>query len=328
VLNGRKRTAGILATVCTAALTGTVLVAGPTFADPDVDDVEARVDSLFHKAEVASERYNEARIELKDAKGRLRTLRADLRNQREKLGAVRDDVAQALVSQYQGKALSTASQVMLAEDTDAFLNQLTTVAGFNDQQAELMADFAVQAEQLEMREAAAERELERIAETKKTLAEQKAEIDERAADAEELLGRLEARAAERVSRSAERAPVPNVAASGRASAAVNYALAQVGDAYVYGAAGPDAFDCSGLTMAAWAQAGVALPHSSSGQMGSGAPVSQSQLAPGDLVFYYSPVSHVGIYIGNGQIVHAANPSTDVQIAPVFSMPYSGAVRPG
>ena len=63
-------------------------------------------------------------------------------------------------------------------------------------------------------------------------------------------------------------------------------------------------------------------------MGSGAPVSQSQLAPGDLVFYYQPVSHVGIYIGNGQIVHAANPSTGVRVDPVFSMPYSGAVRPG
>ena len=118
------------------------------------------------------------------------------------------------------------------------------------------------------------------------------------------------------------------AASGRAGAAVQYALAQVGDAYVYGAAGPSAFDCSGLMMAAWAQAGVSLPHSSSAQMSSGSPVSQSQLQPGDLVFYYSPVSHVGMYIGNGQIVHAANPSSGVTTAPVNSMPYSGAVRPG
>jgi cell wall-associated NlpC family hydrolase len=109
---------------------------------------------------------------------------------------------------------------------------------------------------------------------------------------------------------------------------VNYALAQVGDAYVYGASGPSSFDCSGLTMMAWAQAGVSLPHSSSGQMGSGPSVSSDALAPGDLVFYYSPVSHVGIYIGNGQIVHAANPSTGVEIAGVFSMPFSGAVRPG
>ena len=117
-------------------------------------------------------------------------------------------------------------------------------------------------------------------------------------------------------------------ASGRAAAAVNYAMAQVGDAYVYGAAGPDAYDCSGLTMASWAQAGVALPHSSSAQYGSGPPVPASALQPGDLVFYYSPISHVGMYIGNGMIVHAANPSTGVQVAGLYSMPFSGAVRPG
>ena len=117
-------------------------------------------------------------------------------------------------------------------------------------------------------------------------------------------------------------------ASGRAAAAVQYALAQVGDSYVYGAAGPSAFDCSGLTMMAWAQAGVGLPHSSSAQFGSGPHVSSSALQPGDLVFYYSPISHVGIYIGNGLIVHAANPGTGVRVAGVFSMPYSGAVRPG
>ena len=81
-------------------------------------------------------------------------------------------------------------------------------------------------------------------------------------------------------------------------------------------------------MAAWAQAGVALPHSSGAQMGSGTPVSIDALQPGDLVFYYSPVSHVGMYIGNGQLVHAANPNTDVQVTSVSSMPISGAVRPG
>ncbi len=120
----------------------------------------------------------------------------------------------------------------------------------------------------------------------------------------------------------------DVAVSGRASAAVNYALAQVGKPYVYGASGPNSYDCSGLTMASWAQAGVSLPHSSSAQQGYGSPVSSSDLQPGDLVFYYQPVSHVGIYIGNGTIVHAANPNDGVTTAGVFSMPYSGAVRPG
>ena len=105
-------------------------------------------------------------------------------------------------------------------------------------------------------------------------------------------------------------------------------MAQVGDSYVYGAAGPSSFDCSGLTMMAWAQAGVGLPHSSSAQFGSGTQVSSGDLQPGDLVFYYSPISHVGMYIGNDLIVHAANPGTGVVVSDMYSMPYVGAVRPG
>ena len=105
-------------------------------------------------------------------------------------------------------------------------------------------------------------------------------------------------------------------------------MAQVGDSYSYGAAGPSAFDCSGLTMMAWAQAGVGLPHSSSAQYGSGPHIASGALQPGDLVFYYQPISHVGMYIGNGMIVHAANPSTGVVVSGLYSMPYSGAVRPG
>lgn len=326
MLNGRKRTASFLATLCITAMSGSVLAASPTFAEPDIQDVQARVDSLYAQAEKASERYNDAKIELNQARTRLRALRADLSRQQERVDAVRTQVAKAVVSQYQGQALSTTTRVLLAKDPQTFLDQIATVSGYNDQQAEMMADFAVQAQQLEMREAAAKRELARIAETEKQLADEKAEIDDKAAEAKELLGRLEARAAS-VSRGTTRT-TPTVSVSGNAGAAVNYALAQVGDAYVYGAAGPDAFDCSGLTMMAWAQGGVGLPHSSSAQYNMGTPVSQGDLQPGDLVFYYSPVSHVGIYIGNGQIVHAANPSSGVEVSPVFSMPYSGARRVG
>jgi len=97
----------------------------------------------------------------------------------------------------------------------------------------------------------------------------------------------------------------------------------LGDAYVWGAAGPNAWDCSGLTMMAWAAAGVSLPHSSKAQFGMGTRVSTDQMQPGDLVFYYNPISHVGMYIGAGQLVHAANPSKPVNITSVYSMPHHG-----
>ncbi len=117
-------------------------------------------------------------------------------------------------------------------------------------------------------------------------------------------------------------------ASGRAAIAVQTALAQLGKPYVYGAAGPSSFDCSGLTMYAWAAAGVSLSHASSVQSGQGVAVSISALQPGDLVFYYSPVSHVAMYIGNGQVIHAPHPGSSVEIVPLYSMPISWARRVG
>ncbi len=125
-----------------------------------------------------------------------------------------------------------------------------------------------------------------------------------------------------------RRPPPPPAASGSIGArVVAYALSKVGDAYVWGAAGPSSWDCSGLTMRAYAQVGVSLPHSSSAQSRMGRPIAASALQPGDLVFYYSPIHHVGIYIGGGMIVNAENPSVGVTITGLYSMPYSGAVRP-
>jgi peptidoglycan DL-endopeptidase CwlO len=334
------------------ALGGSMLTASPSSAEPEIEDVQARVDRLYHEAEVASERFNEARERLSRSRGRLAALRADLAHKRGQVEEVRREVVASVLAQSQGQVFSATTQIALSEQPDAFLEQLVVASQLTGVRTERRERFARELRQLEMRREAAQRELREVARTRAELAAQKETIDEKAAEAQELLDRLETEAAERAAareaRAASRAlaqsreslpaptpsptpepaPAPAPTASGRAAAAVEYALAQVGDAYVWGAEGPDGFDCSGLTLMAWRQAGVSLPHSSSMQMSSGTPVSQSQLQPGDLVFYYSPVSHVGIYVGNGQIVHAANPSTGVEVTGVFSMPYSGAVRPG
>ena len=119
------------------------------------------------------------------------------------------------------------------------------------------------------------------------------------------------------------APAPN----GAAQTAVDTALAQRGDMYLYGATGPDRFDCSGLTSFAYKAAGVSIPRTSKAQSTFGTPVSKANLKPGDLVFFYSPVSHVGMYIGNGQMVHASTSGTPVQVASLDSMgSFTGARR--
>jgi cell wall-associated NlpC family hydrolase len=123
------------------------------------------------------------------------------------------------------------------------------------------------------------------------------------------------------------APVATAPASGGAATAVAAAESKLGSPYVWAAAGPSTFDCSGLTMWAWAQAGVSLPHSSSMQYSSGTKVSASSLQPGDLVFYGSPIHHVAMYVGGGQVIHAPQTGDVVRYASVDMMPIVGAVRP-
>ncbi|HEY6932142.1 MAG TPA: NlpC/P60 family protein [Marmoricola sp.] len=332
MFDGRKRVALFLAFL--TALAGIGLSAAlPANADPSIASVQQRVDRLYRQAEVASERYNAARDSLKGSQTKLKALDADLSRQQATVQQMRHQVAALVVDQYQGQTLSTASQLMLSNKPGAFVDSLNAVSAYNTQRGQLIKQYAQELQRLRLRKQAVSDEVAALAKTKRTLGKEKAQVDAKAAAAKRLLAKLTAKQRQKMAAQAAPAPTPSastasVPASGRAAAAVQYAMAQVGKPYVYGAAGPDAYDCSGLTMAAWGSAGVSLPHSAAAQYSSGPHISESQLQPGDLVFYYSGPSHVGMYIGNGKIVNAENPSVGVVVADLHSMPYVGAVRPG
>ena len=344
--DGRKRSTALASLLIAVGFLG-LHAATPAAAEPNIDTVKQRVDRLYAQAEKASERYNAAKEQLKASEVRLKALNADLSRQQRVVDHMRGDVATMVVDQYQGEGLSTASQVVFSSDAEAFLDNLNAISSYNSQRGQAVREYGVQLKQLKLRKSAADDQVAALTKTRAVLKDEKAKIDDRAAEAKALLGKLKEKqrlellrrqraAAAAAAQAAPAVPAATAApatgvpalSSGRGGAAVRYAMAQVGDAYVWGATGPSAYDCSGLTMMAWAQAGVGLPHSSSGQQGSGRSVSESDLQPGDLVFYYSPVHHVGMYIGNGMIVHAANPSAGVQVAGLHSMPYMGATRPG
>ena len=117
--------------------------------------------------------------------------------------------------------------------------------------------------------------------------------------------------------------------SAKGQVAYAFARTQLGRPYRYGAAGPDAYDCSGLTLASWRRAGVTLPRTTRQQFHVGKRIAKGNLRVGDLVFYYGPTpSHVGIYAGGGKIIHAPRPGKVVQHVPIDYMPFAGAVRPG
>lgn len=349
-------------------LTSVVLAPLPGAAEPasphrplTIAAAQRQIAVLQHEAEIASERMNALRVRLQAARHHLHGLQTEVARQRARVGALRADIVGSAVTDFQsGVGLSITTSFFMAKDSRAFLANLTNKAVAANQEAAVMARLRQQQLALAAREQQAQRQLGAIANDKAALAKHQAVLDKKTEQAHQVLAQLRKRQRERLARRQARqeqqaavaasrdiqrvatdppapatssapdtpAPVSAVPASGAAQTAVSYALAQVGDPYVYGAAGPDAFDCSGLTMSAWAAAGVSIPHASSMQPGAGTPVSQSALMPGDLVFYYSPISHVALYIGNGQVVDAPHPGSSVEVVPLSSMPVTMAVRIG
>ena len=324
----RKRLVAGAAGIAAIGIAGIIPAATPAQAEPDIDDVREKVDKLYTQAEAANEDYSNAKLRLQDLKDQLEDLDSDEKRQSKELDKIRAELRDSVLRQFEGSDVSAVGQVITSEDPQEFLAGLATVSSYNALQADLLARYNTEAEALEVRREATEDAKAQMAKIKSTMQQKKSEIDKKYEAAQAELDQLEADQLEEFQSGDTSIPGNLPAPSGRAKVAVDYALNQVGDSYVYGATGTESWDCSGLTMVAWGQAGVSLPHSSSAQYSSGPSVPRDQLAPGDLVFYYSPISHVGMYIGNGMIVHASNPSTGVKVSPMDEMPYTGAVRPG
>ncbi|WP_110945734.1 C40 family peptidase [Streptomyces avicenniae] len=347
---GAHRTAPLRTAAATLTLAGAPLAVGGAAVaapEPSVAEVRQQVDELHHEAEEATEAYNAATETAADAEEELDRLRDQAARRTDDLNAVRRGLGSQARAAYRASGLPPSVQLALASDPEEYLERAAALDRAGTRQAdaittlnnELLAVHRLQAEAEEtalvLTDALAEAE------------EQQATIERRLAEAEDLLAGLTE--AERAATLAEEsspvaasggggggetgaAPLGASAAreaspSARAAAAVGFAYAQLGKPYGWGATGPDAYDCSGLTQAAWRAAGVSLPRTSYSQVGVGARVSREQLAPGDLVFYYSGLSHVGIYVGEGQIIHAARSGTPVRLAPVDSMPLVAATRP-
>ena len=321
--DGRKHRSARLAAAITAALTVVGLgltTASPAAAAPEtttkqsIESAQARVDQLNERADVVAERLDTVRASRDAVRTRLAHVKATISGQARAASHLRSELASLAVDQVDtsaGALTSSASTTDVPKSSETMLANVSIVSDDTGGRAEALTARSAAIQTLTGRRVALRQRLTAIAATDKAVSRQKQAIDTKVARASSALDDLQAKAAKE-----------------RMGPALSYALAQVGKAYVFGAAGPSAFDCSGLTMAAWSQAGVSLPHSSSAQYNSGQHISESELQPGDLVFYYSPISHVGMYIGGGKIVNALNPGAGVQVSGLHDMPFSGAVRVG
>jgi cell wall-associated NlpC family hydrolase len=336
-----------LIALCTAAAATTAVVI-PATAEPrpSIAAVERQVAALEERAEHAAERYNDLRVQIADVERGLARTRANVAKSQRRVDATRRLMGQLARTSYQTGSVDPTVQLLLSGDPASMLDRASSLDQLAKTQSTALDKVVAARNSLAQDTAALDSQLVALRDLQERAAREKRAMDDSVAAAQRVLStlRVEERAklaaaerarreaATRASRSerrriAEEEPVFTGPASGRARKAVEVALAQVGDSYVYAADGPDAFDCSGLTTFAWRAAGVSLPRSSRAQHAAGRKVSRSDLQPGDLVYFYSPISHVGIYIGDGKMVHAANPRDDVRVDPISLMPYSGATRP-
>ncbi|MER5435624.1 NlpC/P60 family protein [Streptomyces sp. NPDC002588] len=337
---------------------------------PSLEEVEKKVDDLYRQAESATEKYNAAKEKTTKERGRVDGLLDDVARRTQKLNAAREELGSFAAAQYRtGASAPDTATFLLADSPQDYFDQTQLMSRLTDRQKGAVDDYVTeQSATMRKRQEAAE-SLAALTDTQSDLKAAKTAVQTKLSEARELLSRLTAeekarlaaiekekqeaaarkaaelarqQAAEQAAKEQESAASSDTSASSSSSSAdsssyttkaekaLAFARAQIGKPYVWGATGPDSYDCSGLTQAAWKAAGVSLPRTTYDQVNAGTTVSLADARPGDLVFFYDDVSHVGIYIGNGMMIHAPKPGAYVREESIYYDGESGiysVVRP-
>ncbi|GLW57239.1 C40 family peptidase [Kitasatospora phosalacinea] len=302
-------------------------------AQPNKDEVKAQVDKLLEEQEQAAEKYNGA----KERADQLRKQAADLQDQvargQEQLTELASGLSVVAADQYRQGGVDPSMQLMLSSDPDQYLTKASSFDQAATTQADTLKSLKDQQRRLDQQKQEAAQVLSELDSQTQALNDAKNDVNSKLAEAQKLLSKLNAadRAAilrgsgGSASRSASRVdPATLPKASGYAATAVAAALGKQGSPYVWGATGSSTFDCSGLMVWAYKQAGVSLPRTSQSQGSYGVNVGTDwhNAQPGDLVVYYSDRHHVGMYIGNGLVVHAPRTGDVVKTMKVDTLPIS------
>jgi cell wall-associated NlpC family hydrolase len=318
--------------VVLAGLAAIALSPLPAQADPEpatAGDAATLMAARAHDLEKVTEAFDAARDQLAAQQAKAQAAQAQYQQSQAALAAARQQLRGIARTAYTGDGSQVAALLTSRSATD-FVDRVTTLETIAGRQDAVLGKVAAVADSAAKAEATAEQAVAQATATYDSVKSQQAALQSQVTKYQADFARLTAAekaatlagGADRASRSEDREAVapagPVVASSQAAQVAVDTALAQRGKPYVWAAAGPSSFDCSGLMMYAYAAAGIKLPHSSVGQAAMGVAVSPSQLQPGDLVFYYRPISHVGMYIGNGQIVNAPTAGDVVKIVGINS----------
>ena len=300
-----RRSLVFLAVVTIAVLGG----ASAVRAEPSVAEIEKQIDEKWAQLEPAIEKHNATRQDLAARKKQAASLGKKISPLQLQVELAMQQVTDLVIEDY--KIGNTASIVALLDSGSPSV--LTERLGIIDQFAKRQANSVQKVADLRQKYADEKAPLDamiaELTQTEKALAAKTKQIDVEIEKLQKL--RLQAYGSGTSLGDLRPAPCPSVYPGGKAGIAVKFACAQIGKPYVWGADGPGGYDCSGLTSAAWRKAGVSLPHNAAAQRGVVKSVKESDLRPGDLVFYYGDIHHVGMYVGNGWLVHASRAGVPV-----------------
>ncbi|MDJ0461362.1 C40 family peptidase [Streptomyces sp. H27-C3] len=332
--SGLTQSARVTVLSAAAATAAATLGGAPASADPQdtATATQARVDRLYEQAERATERFNKADEHADQLREQVAQAQDRAARGQESINRMRGALGSVAGAQYRSGGMDPAVALLLSEDPDSYLDKAAVLDRLSARQADSLLDLQAAQRKLGQERAEASHKLTELERSRAAVARHKRVVERKLAEARRLLNSLptEERAEhDRASRSGrgDTPPQPvGAPASGRAGAAVLAAQQAVGKPYVWGANGPTGFDCSGLTQWSYAQAGVSLPRTSQAQRYAGRQVSMDQAQPGDLVAYRDDASHIGMYVGNGQVVHAPYPGAPVRYDPVGMMPVSSVTR--
>ena len=314
----------VLGAVVAASLTVFAAPTIPANAEPSATPKTAksakdRVEELQAEAGQIGEDYNTIADALDKGKDELKVLNSDIAIQQKKVDQLNAEARTIALAQFRSRDLDTTLQIFTSDDPDQLLDRLSTASKVDDTMAQLLSEQQTEQASLTDMKRSAQAEVTALADQEKKLSELKDKADAKVAEAQTLYESLDPSDQQQVD-NGDSVDTSDPGDYGNASARVKkiiaYAVSKAGKSrYVWGEDGPDAFDCSGLMMAAYHEIGISLPHSSAAQAKRGRAVSKSKLKPGDLVFFTrgGRVYHVAMYIGGGKIVHARQEKYGIQI---------------
>ncbi|MGW2471513.1 NlpC/P60 family protein [Streptomyces sp. NPDC001665] len=306
-----------------------------------LEQVRAEIDELYLEAGAATDAYNLAEEKAKKQSGELVELAQSIVEGQAKITALKNRAGAQAREEYRNAGLPPGARLMLSGDPQLFLDGISRTHQGQQATKGLLEELTRSQQDLETYTKDANANWTKLEANRVKQAKAKKKINSQIAAAKKLESRLEkeerARLLELEQEAARQAQTAwldsgalkeiNRDASPLGKKAVAFATAQIGKPYVWGAEGPKSYDCSGLTSKAWAAAGRPIPRTSQEQWRLLPHIAIEDMRPGDLIIYHADATHVGMYVGNGQIIHAPRPGRDVTLAGAGSMQILGVVRP-